>query len=162
DPLSGMFLVRRDHISGVQVSTEVDTILPELILNNRNLRVAEVSAESEIVHRKMVSLSHFLRYSRSILQLSKYRILKFALVGASGIAVNEGFLYLDHHILGILLAFSALVAIELSIVSNFVLNNLWTFSDRRGETRLQVYQVQYSRFHGISRELCDDSGSDSL
>ncbi|MHB8396237.1 MAG: GtrA family protein [Thermoplasmataceae archaeon] len=131
DPLSGMFLVRRDHISGVQVSTEVDTILPELILNNRNLKVAEVPAESEIVHRKKMSLSHFLRYSRSILKLSRYRILKFALVGASGVAVNEGFLYLDHHILGILLAFSSLIAIELSTVSNFTLNNLWTFSDRR-------------------------------
>ena len=56
--------------------------------------------------------------------------IKFNVVGLIGVAVNEGALalltaagyyYLD----------ASAIAIELSILSNFVLNDFWTFRDRR-------------------------------
>ena len=60
-----------------------------------------------------------------------YRALKFAIVGASGILVNEFMLWFltEHFLLFYLI--SSIFAIELSILSNFLLNDLWTFGDRR-------------------------------
>ena len=58
------------------------------------------------------------------------RFSRFFAVGASGVAVNMGFLILMTEGLGTPYAISSLVAIEFSILSNFTLNNAWTWSDR--------------------------------
>jgi putative flippase GtrA len=58
------------------------------------------------------------------------RVLKFAAVGLSGVPVNLGVLYLLADVAGIATNTSSVVAIELSILWNFVLNNAVTFSDR--------------------------------
>jgi dolichol-phosphate mannosyltransferase len=60
-------------------------------------------------------------------------VLKFAVVGAVGVAVNEGLL-LALLGAGVYLLAASVIAIEISILSNFVLNDLWTFKDRRTGT----------------------------
>jgi dolichol-phosphate mannosyltransferase len=57
--------------------------------------------------------------------------VKFSIVGAIGVAVNEGLLILFYRSLGLYLLTASAAAIEISILSNFVLNDLWTFRDRR-------------------------------
>ncbi|HEV2389389.1 MAG TPA: GtrA family protein, partial [Nitrososphaerales archaeon] len=56
--------------------------------------------------------------------------IKFAVVGTIGIVVNEGLLILIKS-RGVYFLTAGAVAIEISILSNFVLNDLWTFRDRR-------------------------------
>jgi len=58
------------------------------------------------------------------------RFIKFNLVGLSGVVVNEGLLVLLESE-GFNLIYSSIVAIEVSIVTNFFLNDFWTFRDRR-------------------------------
>ncbi|MCL4328411.1 MAG: GtrA family protein [Candidatus Thermoplasmatota archaeon] len=140
DPLSGIFLVRRDKIGNVAMSTGVDTILPELLLKTPGLKIAEVPARTEVNHRVRFSFRQFLAYCSNLLKLSKYRAVKYAIVGASGVAVNEGVLYAMHGLLKLqfatatflLLPVATVIAIQASIVSNFILNNGWTFKDRKG------------------------------
>lgn len=74
-----------------------------------------------------------LRYSKLNNILSS-RLLKFCIVGASGTIVNMGVLFLLSEYVRIQYFLSSLVAIELSILSNFYLNLLWTWGDRVGET----------------------------
>lgn len=57
-------------------------------------------------------------------------LLRFGLVGLSGVGVNLGALALMST-LGLVSTLASALAIELSIVSNFVFNDRWTFSDRR-------------------------------
>jgi len=57
------------------------------------------------------------------------RIWKYLIVGGIGTAVNEGVLYLLIRQLG--LEFASATAIEVSIVSNFMLNDIWTFSENK-------------------------------
>lgn len=59
------------------------------------------------------------------------RFLKFAVVGGTGVVVNLGLLWLLTEITGLFYMFSAVISIEASIISNFLLNEHWTFSDRR-------------------------------
>ena len=59
------------------------------------------------------------------------RFTKFCIVGLSGVLVNEGILWLLSGVLGIYYLYSAIVSIESSIISNFSLNNIWTFREKR-------------------------------
>lgn len=59
------------------------------------------------------------------------RFLKFAFVGAIGVAVNLGCLALFAHVLDLHTNLASALAIEVSIVNNFLLNDRWTFRDRR-------------------------------
>jgi dolichol-phosphate mannosyltransferase len=57
------------------------------------------------------------------------RMFKFAVVGGSGVVVNTFFLWFFTEIGNIYYLISSPLAVELSIVSNFLLNNFWTFRD---------------------------------
>ncbi len=58
------------------------------------------------------------------------RLVKFGIVGASGIAVNMGSLYVLTDYGKIPYFIASLIAIELSILSNFSINLGWTWKDR--------------------------------
>lgn len=58
------------------------------------------------------------------------RFIKFNLVGLTGVIVNEGLLVFLASA-GIYYVYASALAIEVSIISNFILNDLWTFRDRR-------------------------------
>lgn len=65
------------------------------------------------------------------LSLGYFRsFVKFNVVGLSGVAVNEGILLLLQAA-GFYITIASAVAIEVSILTNFLLNDLWTFRDRR-------------------------------
>jgi len=58
------------------------------------------------------------------------RFQKFIVVGAVGLAVNQGFLLLLHGGAGVRLAIASPVAIFISMVVTFILNEHWTWHDR--------------------------------
>ena len=58
------------------------------------------------------------------------RFARFALVGASGVVVNLTALWLLAGVLGVREVIASAVAVEVSIVSNFALNNAFTYRDR--------------------------------
>lgn len=58
------------------------------------------------------------------------RLIKFGLVGFSGVIVNTGLLYFFTKKFGLNYKISSIIAIETSIISNFLLNDLWTWRDR--------------------------------
>ena len=71
------------------------------------------------------------------------RILKFGVVGASGVIVNMGCLYLLKEFAGVPYFIASVIAIELSILSNFTVNLLWTWRDRAGEGTLLAKLLRY-------------------
>jgi dolichol-phosphate mannosyltransferase len=74
------------------------------------------------------------------------RFMKFCIVGISGVGVNIGLYLLLTRGLVIFYLLSSAVAIEVSILSNFTLNNFWTFRDRTSQTFLQ----RIIRYNSIS------------
>jgi putative flippase GtrA len=59
------------------------------------------------------------------------RLARFALVGLSGVIVNLAALHLFAGVLGVHEVVASALAIETSIVTNFLLNDAFTFRDRR-------------------------------
>jgi len=63
------------------------------------------------------------------------RFIKFGVVGGTGAIVNTVVLYALSRGLGLPLLVSSATAVELAIISNFLLNDRWTFASRRPSFR---------------------------
>jgi dolichol-phosphate mannosyltransferase len=74
-------------------------------------------------------------------------MLKYCIVGFSGVIVNMGVLYALTEWFGIYYLVSSVFAVELSIINNFIWNDRWTFVDTFGthanpiRTRIIMYHV---------------------
>jgi len=73
------------------------------------------------------------------------RMLRFGIVGASGVLVNQGLLMALHGGLAWPLPVSSALAIEVSILTNFALNSVWTWKvDLGGSVRRWTWKaIQY-------------------
>lgn len=82
------------------------------------------------------------------------KMLKFAIVGGSGVVVNMGVLYLLTHYAKINYKISSVFAIELSIITNFLLNNYWTWKHQQ-EKNFWLKMMQYHISVGFTAILAN-------
>ncbi len=129
DPMSGFFLVDRRKIDLQSLKPMGYKILLEILARNPEVRVSDVPYVfgRRLYGRSKLGLRVMLDFVIHLIKLS--RITRFALVGASGIAVNLAFMYLALRLVGVVDVASA-VGIEASILWNFTLHELWTFRYR--------------------------------
>ncbi|MDY6836291.1 MAG: glycosyltransferase family 2 protein [Chloroflexota bacterium] len=138
DPMSGFFLLRKEVIEGAELNPLGYKILLEVLVKGNARHVAEVAytfSERQFGESKL-NLGEQLNYLKHIVILSTHekenrRFPKFALVGASGTIVNLLTLGILVDVLLVSKEISGIVSIEVSMLSNFMLNDLWTFRDRR-------------------------------
>lgn len=74
------------------------------------------------------------------------RFMKFGLVGGSGVIVNQGTLLILKEWLSLDYKLAGVIAIELSILTNFILNHFWTWRDRpvRGAGAFFLRMAKYN------------------
>jgi dolichol-phosphate mannosyltransferase len=77
------------------------------------------------------------------------KVFKFGLVGLSGIFVNMGILIFLKESAGLSIPVASLFAIEISILSNFLLNDVWTFRDSQNHKLSRWWQRLLS-FQAVS------------
>jgi dolichol-phosphate mannosyltransferase len=137
DPMSGFFAFKRAVLSKARLKPTGYKILLEILMEGEFRAAAETpytfvnrsGGESKLNARQQVEyLKHLLSLMWRKGEL--LRFLKFCLVGASGVGVNEGLLWLLKEKAGLPYLGSAAVAIETSIITNFILNNYFTFPER--------------------------------
>ncbi|MFP4458872.1 MAG: GtrA family protein [Candidatus Zixiibacteriota bacterium] len=88
--------------------------------------------------KKYISSDNFLHFG-------KY-FGKFAIVGISGIVVNQGLLVLLKEAFDVRTAIAGIIAIELSIITNFLLNNFWTWKDNQ----VGSFWVRFLKYHLVT------------
>jgi dolichol-phosphate mannosyltransferase len=69
------------------------------------------------------------------------RVAKFVVVGFIGILISTGVLYLLSRRLALPLVLSSGAAVELAVISNFLLNSGWTFASYPSLTRFAKFNV---------------------
>jgi putative flippase GtrA len=69
------------------------------------------------------------------------RVAKFVVVGFIGILISTGVLYLLSRRLALPLVVSSGVAVELAVISNFLLNSSWTFASYPSLPRFAKFNV---------------------
>ena len=143
DPMAGFFLVRNDAISGIQFRPTGFKILLEILVCAPELKVIEVPLYFR-ARRAGVSKATFrqgLEYLSHIGSLFWYvpsagRFWKFAMVGASGVLVNSITLITLAEYFNVDKVIAWMFAVGLSILSNFLLNNAFTWRDVRHSSRI--------------------------
>jgi dolichol-phosphate mannosyltransferase len=138
DPMSGYFMLKRELLSGVDLSPVGYKILLEVICLGRPKRTVEVPFIFENRRAGVTKLSMFTQtdYLRHLFSLMKRtgelaRIIKFVVVGLSGTLVNLGLLALLKEKAGIYYLLAGAIAFEVSVIWNFILNDRFTFADRK-------------------------------
>ena len=76
--------------------------------------------------------------------------MKYSLVGVSGVFVNLGLYFLLTRYYEIPELVAPLIAIESALISNFILNNFWTFGKRITQSRTRVKFVKFHLVSGFS------------
>ncbi len=156
DPMSGFFMFHKRVVAGARLKPTGYKILLEILMAGKSQAVAEVPytfgtrgrGQSKLGARQQID---YLRHIYSLMKRSGElaRFIKFAVVGASGVGVNMGLLWLLTEVGGLFYLLSAAIAIETSIITNFILNNYFTFADR-SQPGVKPFFSRLLRFNLVS------------
>lgn len=161
DPCAGFFLVRRSLLTGVELKPVGFKILLEVLMRTPWRRVEEVpyAFEGRAGGESKATMAQGRAFLRHLAKLwfevpGAGRVWKFALVGASGVAVNLGVLWA----LAIELEWSRwpawAVALESSILWNFLLNRTFTWADRGAVEGVATHRLALARdfasYHAVA------------
>ncbi|MBN1152422.1 MAG: glycosyltransferase [Dehalococcoidia bacterium] len=156
DPMSGFFMFRPTIIQGATLLPTGYKILLEMLVMGRPQHVAEVPFVfvTRTAGESKLRITQQVDYLKHIASLMKrkgelVRFLKYCLVGGSGVFVNMGLLWLLTEVGGLYYLVSAAISIETSIVTNFVLNDYFTFPDRRAKGGKQLL-ARLAKFNLVS------------
>ncbi|RJO62594.1 MAG: glycosyltransferase family 2 protein [Dehalococcoidia bacterium] len=156
DPMSGFFAFKKSVISGVTLAPIGYKVLLEMLVMGTAGKVAEVPFMFQPREKGKSKLDvkqeiEYLKHIFSLMQRSGelVRFLKFCLVGGSGVLVNEGLLWLLTDKVGLFFMLSSAIAIETSIITNFVLNHWFTFADLKGNG-VKSYLTKLGQFNLVS------------
>jgi putative flippase GtrA len=126
EPLMGGDLpVRRFMREQATNSESAETINDSYPVQERS-EVEETSEASTLMHKPPITC---------FARLRKGRILKFAGVGVTGVIINTSILYVLSRWAALPLVAASTVAVELAAISNYLLNDTWTFALRSPSLR---------------------------
>jgi len=165
DPVSGFFAVKKEVVAGAPLHPRGYKILMEVLGKGMWREAQEIPFvfQDRRAGSSKLRPGTILDYMRQVLDISRHafscrqgrvweecrKILSFGIVGISGIVVNMGVLWLLTSYFGIYYLLSAIIAIEVSILNNFLWNDLWTFGrDREHQKRSPAGRIWF--FHLVS------------
>jgi dolichol-phosphate mannosyltransferase len=143
DPVSGFFAVRRTVVENAALKPRGYKILLEVLGKGTWEKDKEIPFE--FVDREAgaskLKITTIIEYAQQVLDISLHslthhesaawrewkRVFKFGIVGLTGIVVNMGVLWYLKEYAQFYLLLASFIAIELSILNNFLWNDLWTF-----------------------------------
>lgn len=136
DPMSGFFMFRKSIIEGVELNPIGFKILLEILVKGKGTSSIEVpfSFGTRKDGKSHFGLNETIKYIKHLFRLSKHtgdldKLIKFSIVGISGVYINEFLLYTLTDSLKLFYVISSVIAIQISIITNFVLNSVWTFNN---------------------------------
>ena len=141
DPMSGFFMLRRELVEEIasRLSTQGFKILLDIVVTaSDRVRIVELPyifrgrlhGESKL--DAGVALDYLgLLLAKATNDLVSLRFALFCLVGATGIGVHFATLTIGYDLVGLQFVWAQTLATIVAIGSNFVINNILTYRDRR-------------------------------
>ena len=136
DIQSGFFALRKNVINGIDLNPVGYKILLEILIvgNYRNIKEIGYTFKKRENGESKLGIKTIIDYIYHLIHLSSRtgdlkRLTKYCIIGISGIFVNTLILFFFTDILRIYYLLSSVIAYEISIITNFILNDKWTFKD---------------------------------
>ncbi len=126
------------------------SLLYELLRNGAKILEIPIVFEAREYGTSKLAFRDQLEFLINLVRIRFHKskeFFKFSVVGTSGVFVNMGLLLILTRLFGIALEYASLIAIEISIISNFVLNNIWTF--RKRTVKIPLLK-RFVRFHIVA------------
>ena len=146
DPMTGFFLLKNEAISGIQFRPTGFKVLLEILVCAPELKVVEEPFDFRARHAGVskATLRQGFDYLIHTLSLFWYvpsagRFWKFCIVGASGVLVNMVTLIVLAEVFDAHKVIAWMFAVGVSILSNFLLNNAFTWRDVRHSSRIHFF-----------------------
>lgn len=158
DTSTGFFMFRKKVIENIDLKPIGFKLLLEILAKGNYHKIIEMPFHF-MERKKGKSKFNFKQTKvafKHLFRLAKYnrehqRLGKFCIVGGSGMIVNEGLLWLLTEIAGLFYLASGMIAIEASILTNFVLNDFWTFKkERKGNYFARLGKFNLARIFALS------------
>jgi len=164
DPMSGFFAFKKNIIKELNFDAIGYKFLLEILVKTKGINIKEIpyTFENRKFGSSKLDSSIIINYFKSVFKLYKYgkiiekqekrssvrflsKAARFFTVGASGLGVNYmvSLLFADG-ISNLWYIHATTIGIIASITSNFLLNKIWTFSDR--DFSLNKTLKQYGKF----------------
>ncbi|GAA3201688.1 glycosyltransferase family 2 protein [Microbacterium terregens] len=133
DPMTGFFLIDRRAVDAETLRPRGFKILLE-ILARKNLRVAEVPFDFAGRHagESKASMRQGMHFLTQLTALRFGKMSLFAVIGGLGALVNVAIVWALTQ-LGVNYIVAAIIASELTIIGNFLLQERFVFQDMKGE-----------------------------
>jgi len=141
DPMSGFFMLRRSVFEGVMrgLSTQGFKILLDILATaNAPLRITEIPYQFRQRVAGESKLDTLVAWEFAMLLADKLvghivpvRFLLFAIIGGLGVFVHMGVLAAGLKLFGLAFVPAQTIAAVVAMTANFLLNNLFTYADRR-------------------------------
>ena len=130
DTSSGYFMIKRECLDP-EINPRGFKILLEILAKTECTRIYEVPYSFGLRKHgeSKLGLSTMINYLLQLLELSPF--IKFSIIGALGTLVNLLSLYAMRYLIGLEHELASIIAIEISLLNNFTLNDIWTFRKRR-------------------------------
>jgi len=137
DPMSGYFIIKKEVFEKIKykLNSKGYKILLEIVFNSEKIKIKEIpyTFQKREVGESKLSSKVILEYLQLLIKygIQRYNLfLKFCIVGLIGTIINEGILYILTSKLNLVYFYSGAIAIETSIITNFLINNYWTWKSR--------------------------------
>ncbi len=168
DPMSGFFAFKKNIIKELNFDGLGYKILLEIIVKTKGVKIKEIpyTFENRQFGSSKLDSSTIIDYFKSVFKLYKYgkisekqegrtsvrflsKAARFFTVGAFGLAINYlvSLLFVDG-ISNLWYIHATSIGIIASMTTNFILNKIWTFSDK--DFALIKTLKQYGKFVGFS------------
>lgn len=156
DPMSGLFMFDRKVVADANLQPLGYKILLEILMEGRYQKVTEVpftfvtrdEGESKLNTRQQIEyIKHLYSLMKRTGELTRF--FKFCIVGLSGVGVNLGLYALLTRVAGLGEDLSVAISVETSIITNFILNNFFTFRGRN-EPGTRPFFVRLLKFNLFS------------
>jgi dolichol-phosphate mannosyltransferase len=140
DPMSGFFALREEVYRSYkdEINPKGFKILLEFLARAKHSNIKEIgyTFKNRIHGESKLSSKVIIEYLKALYELSlgnfiPVRFLKYAIVGFTGLIVSNCILFFCLRYLELSKAKSIAASIEISIITNFFLNNYWTFKENQ-------------------------------
>jgi dolichol-phosphate mannosyltransferase len=138
DPLSDFFLIKRKWLENLELRPASYKLLLNILTDGKVKEIKEIpyNCQEAALGSSKFNFKGQAKCLEQILFFSGKdgevkRFIKFCLVGASGIGISTAVFWLLFLFTGVHDLVALPLSIEASIISGFILNNFWTFQDKK-------------------------------
>ncbi len=160
DIQSGFFALRREVVENLDLNPRGYKILIEILVlgNYRNVKEISYNFSKRKYGKTKLGIGTIIDYVFHLAILSwrkggLKRFIKFCFVGIIGIFVNTIILFFFTSIIGMFYILSSILAHEISIMTNFVVNDRWAFreliADSRHSFLMRCIHYNWTRVIGV-------------